>query len=158
MTTSTQGSSIVHDTMLLERTYRADLARVFAAWSDPAAKQTWFTGAEPEEFATSEYELDFRVGGREFNRGGPPGSDDVYTYEATYTDIVDGKRIVYTNHMLRNETRISVSVASVEFFADGDSTRLVFTEHGIYLDGEDKPEYRREGISQQLDALARFLS
>jgi uncharacterized protein YndB with AHSA1/START domain len=149
--------SVTHDTMVLERIYRAPAARVFAAWADPTAKQTWFTGAEPEEFTTSEYELDFRVGGREFNRGGPPGSADVFTYEATYSDIVDGKRIVYTNYMLRNETRISVSAASVEFVANGDETTLVFTEHGIYLDGEDKPEYRIEGINQQLDALGRFL-
>jgi uncharacterized protein YndB with AHSA1/START domain len=149
--------SVTHDTMVLERTYRASVERVFAAWADPVAKQVWFTGAEPAEFTTSEYELDFRVGGREFNRGGPPGSDDVYTYEARYSDIVENQRIVYTNYMLRNETRISVSAASVEFYVDGDATRLVFTEHGIYLDGEDKPEYRIEGIGQQLDALGRFL-
>ena len=105
----------------------------------------------------SEYELDFRIGGREFNRGGPPGSDDVYTYEAQFSDIVDGERIVYTNYMLRNETRISVSVASVEFVPTGAETTLLFTEHGVYLDGEDKPEFRIEGINHQLDALGRFL-
>jgi hypothetical protein len=30
-------------------------------------------------------------------------------------------------------------------------------EYGIYLDGEDKPEYRTQGISHQLDALGDAL-
>jgi uncharacterized protein YndB with AHSA1/START domain len=148
---------VTHDTMLLERTYPAGPDRVFAAWSDPKAKAVWFLGAEPDEFTPSDYELDFRVGGREFTRGGPEGGD-VYTYDARYDDIVPDSRIVYSYFMLRNDVRISSSVTSIEFVPDGNQTKLVLTEHGIYLDGEDKPEFRAEGIGQQLDALGRWLA
>jgi uncharacterized protein YndB with AHSA1/START domain len=148
---------VTHDTMVLERTYSASPSRVFGAWADPKAKTVWFTGAEPDEFTPSDYELDFRVGGREYTRGGPPGGD-VYTYEARYEDIVDGQRIVYTYYMLRNDVRISSSLTSVEFIADGDGTKLVLTEHGIYFDGEDKPEDRKEGITIQLTALGEWLA
>ncbi|HZZ95607.1 MAG TPA: SRPBCC family protein [Jatrophihabitantaceae bacterium] len=148
---------VTHDTMVLERTYLASPSRVFAAWADPAAKTVWFTGSEPDEFTPSDYELDFRVGGREFTRGGPAGGD-VYTYEARYDDIVDDRRIVYSYYMLRNDVRISSSVTSVEFVPDGNSTKLLLTEHGVYLDGEDKPEDRKEGIGQQLIALGEWLA
>src|SRR6201995_1565651 len=146
-----------HNTMVLERTYPASPSRVFAARADPKAKAVWFLGSEPDEFTPSDYELDFRVGGREYTRGGPEGGD-VYTYDARYDDIVDDRRIIYSYFMLRNDVRISSSVTSVEFVPDGNQTKLVLTEHGIYLDGEDKPEFRTEGITQQLDALGRWLA
>ena len=148
---------VTHHMMVLERTYPASPSRVFAAWADQKAKSVWFTGAEPDEFTPSDYVLDFRVGGREYTQGGPPGGD-VYTYEARYDDIVDDQRIVYTSFMLRNDVRISSSLTSVEFIAEGDGTKLVLTEHGIYFDGEDKPEDRKEGISIQLATLGEWLA
>ena len=147
-------SSMVHDTMVLERVYSADIARVFAAWSDPEAKRLWFTGGDDD----GEYSLDFRVGGGESSRAALPDGGDVYTYEAVYQDIVPERRIVYTNQMLRNADRISVSLTSVEFAPDPAGTRLTLTEHGVYLDGLDRPEYRRQGIAEQLEALAAGLS
>jgi uncharacterized protein YndB with AHSA1/START domain len=141
-----------HDVMTIERTYSAPVQRVFRAWADAEQKRLWFTGA-PD----SDYRLDFRVGGREVSRGGAPGSEAVFTYDAEFVDIVDERRIVYTNHMLRGDTRISASLTSVEFRPHGEETTLMLTEHGIFLDGEDQPEDRRQGIAHQLDTLARAL-
>ncbi|NNC10278.1 polyketide cyclase [Planctomonas sp. JC2975] len=149
---------ITHDTMVLERTYPVPVERVFHAWTDVSAKRVWFTGDTTPGGSGSEYRLDFRVGGHELSRGGMPGGDVVFTYDAEYRDIVENERIVYSSYMLRDDTRISVSLTSVEFRADGDSTRLILTEHGIYLDDEDKPEYRSEGMGAQLDALGRVLT
>jgi hypothetical protein len=57
--------------------------------------------------------------------------------------------------MLLEETRISVSLATVEFTPVGDSgTRLVFTEQGAFLDGHEFPARRAEGMGSLLDALA----
>jgi uncharacterized protein YndB with AHSA1/START domain len=143
--------SVEHATFVIERTYDASPARVFAAWADPAAKARWFG---PDE--SGEYELDFRIDGREINRGnGPDG--EVYTYDARYRDIVPDERIVYAYDMYRDETRISVSLATVVFEAHGEGTRLVFTEQGAFLDGQDKPEYREDGTGQLLESLAAEL-
>jgi uncharacterized protein YndB with AHSA1/START domain len=140
--------SAIHNTLALERTYAASPARVFAAWAEPEAKVRWF-GAEP-----SGYELDFRTGGREVNRGGPPGGP-VFTYEAVYYDIVEDQRIVYAYEMYMGETRISVSVATVEFSPADSGTRLLYTEQCAYLDGHDTPDQREhgmEGLLEKLDA------
>jgi uncharacterized protein YndB with AHSA1/START domain len=146
--------STEHATFVIERTYDAPATRVFAAWADPAAKARWFGGGEE---AATEYELDFRVGGREINRGdGPDGQ--FYTYEALYQDIVPDERIVYTYDMHRGETRSSVSLATVEFKAEGAGTRLIFTEQGAFLDGEDNPQDREHGTGGLLDALGAVLS
>ena len=103
--------SVTHATFVLERTYAASPARVFAAFADPAAKKRWF--ASPDEMGPAQHEIDFRVGGREINRAGPPGGP-VYTFDARYQDIVPNQRIVTTYEMLMADTRISVSLATVE--------------------------------------------
>jgi uncharacterized protein YndB with AHSA1/START domain len=146
--------SVTHATFVVERTYGASPSRVFAAWSQPAAKARWFAG--PDEGGTAEFELDFRVGGREINRGGPPGGP-VYSYEARYQDIVPEQRIVYTYEMQLDETRISVSLATVEFKLAGGGTQLIVTEQGAYLDGHDTPAQREHGTGELLDALGAEL-
>jgi uncharacterized protein YndB with AHSA1/START domain len=139
-----------HATFVIERTYPASPARVFAAWADPAAKARWFVG--PDEWKNSRYQLDFRVGGREVNGGASPDGA-IYTYDARYQDIVPDRRIVYTYEMRCDDKRISVSVATIEFEPAGTGTRLIMTEQGVFLDGGDKPEFRERGTKDLLDKL-----
>ena len=145
--------SVTHATFVIERTYDASPARVFAAWSQPAAKARWFGAGEEGAGA---YELDFRVGGREISRGTAPDGN-AYSYEAHYHDIVPDERIVYTYDMNLGDTRISVSLATVEFKPAGKGTRLIFTEQGAFLDGHDIPAQREQGTGALLDALGAEL-
>jgi uncharacterized protein YndB with AHSA1/START domain len=142
--------SVDHATFVVERSYDAAPDRVFAAWSDPQAKARWFGGADER------FELDFRVGGRERRRG-IDAEGNAYTFQALYQDIVPASRIVYTYDMLVGATRISVSVATVEFRPQGAGTRLVFTEQGVFLDGHDTPARREHGMGSLLDALGAEL-
>jgi uncharacterized protein YndB with AHSA1/START domain len=146
--------SVVHATFVIERTYPVAPARVFAAWADPALKTRWFAG--PDDWETSLYELDFRVGGWERSRGGSPGGP-VISYEARFQDIVPDQRIVYAYEMHLDEMRISVSLATVELKPAGAATRLVVTEQGAYLDGRDTPDQREQGTGTLLDALGEVL-
>ncbi|RIH77274.1 Activator of Hsp90 ATPase -like protein [Calidithermus terrae] len=147
--------SVTHATFVVERVYDAPPERVFRAWADPAAKARWFAG--PEEWENSAFELDFRVGGREFNRGGPK-EGPVHTFEARYHDIVPGRRIIYAYEMRLDGRRISVSLATVEFTPEGKGTRLTLTEQGAFLDGYDNPALREQGTRELLDALEAELT
>src|ERR1700684_1623589 len=112
-------STVAHDTFVIERTYDVPVAQVFQAWADPVLKARWFAGSA--DALEAGYALDFRVGGSEVNRGGPPGGP-VYAYESQFHDIVTEHRIVYTYEMSADDNRLSVSVATVEFRNLGATT------------------------------------
>jgi uncharacterized protein YndB with AHSA1/START domain len=141
--------SAEHATFEIERTYEAPPARVFAAWADVDAKGSWFGPGEA-------HTLDFAVGGAEHLTVRMPGGD-VYTYDARYEDIVTDERIVYTFDMHNNDRRISVSLTTVVFDADGDGTRLTYTEQGVFLDGLDTAAAREHGTRELLVALGEAL-
>ncbi len=147
--------SVTHATFVIERSYPVPPARVFAAWADPAAKARWFSG--PEEWQSGPLELDFRVGGRERVSGGPPGGP-LHSYDARYHDIVPNARIISSYDMYIDETRISSSLATVEFLPAGGGTRLIYTEQGAFLDGHDTPAQREHGTAELLDALGAVLN
>ena len=142
--------SVQHDTIVVESTYDASPARVFAAWSDPGARARWDVPGEDWEIA--EFESDFRIGGRERSRFGPPGGP-LYTSDGRYEDIVSTSRIVMAGSMDRGETRISTSVLTVELLPVGSGTRLIITEQAVFLDGEDRPAYRQQGWGAILKKL-----
>jgi len=143
--------SATHSTFVIERTFDASPARVFAAWADLNEKRRWWgPGGEQEG------ELDFREGGREHFKATVEGA--MYSYDACYEDIVAGERIVYTYNMHRDGVRMSVSVTTVELLADGAGTHLRYTEQGVFLDGEDTPQLREHGTRELLDKLGDVLA
>jgi uncharacterized protein YndB with AHSA1/START domain len=82
-------------------------------------------------------------------------------YDARYYDIVPDQRIIYACEMYADDARISVSVATIEFAKNGDSTTLTWTEQGTYLDGLDGPQasaLREEGTTEMLDGLTSYLT
>jgi uncharacterized protein YndB with AHSA1/START domain len=139
-----------HATFVIERTYEAAPARVWRAWADPEEKLRWFG---PRVLRKPEHELEFRVDGIErMTVQAPDGA--LYTFAARYQDIVEGERFVHTYEMYRDDARISVSVATVEFEAAGTGTKLTMTEQGVFLDGLDTPAEREHGTRELLDTLA----
>jgi uncharacterized protein YndB with AHSA1/START domain len=152
--------SVIHDTFTIERTYPATPSGVFAAFASEEAKNKWGdTGdLEPAEGDADATEFDFRVGGRE--RFGHKWQGTTYRYDGLYYDIVPDQRIVYSYEMYANDTRISVSVATIEFAKSGDGTALTVTEQGAYLDGIDgaeAPALRKGGTAEMLDGLTKYL-
>jgi uncharacterized protein YndB with AHSA1/START domain len=143
-----------HDTFVIERRLASPPARVFAAFAHQNEKARWFGCVEGWEVA--EHTLDFRVGGRELWRGGPPGATP-HRNDTYYHDIVPDERIVWSYAMQVGGRRISVSLATLELSPDGAGTRMRFIEQGVYLDGHDGLAERERGTKDLLDNLERAL-
>jgi len=148
--------SVNHATFVIERTYPATAARVFAAWASGEAKAIWMDDPDYKSDG-SDVEFDFRVGGRE-RFGGLTPEGSTYRYDAVYYDIVSDNRIVYSYEMYAGGDRMSVSIATVQLMPDQAGTRLIYTEQGAFLDGIDKPEAREEGTAWILDNLGKYLA
>jgi uncharacterized protein YndB with AHSA1/START domain len=145
---------VQHDTFVIERKLPYPPSRVFAAFADQKKKARWFGCVEGWEVA--EHTLDFRVGGREVWRGGPPG-DTPHRNVSYYHDIVPDERIVWSYAMQVGDRRISVSLATIELSRDGAGTHMRFIEQGVYLDGYDGLADRERGTKDLLDNLERAL-
>jgi uncharacterized protein YndB with AHSA1/START domain len=152
---------VIHDTFEIERTFPASVSRVFAAFASKEAKDAWGDTGDLSEPGpdSSDPEFDFRVGGHERFGMGYQGIS--YRYDARYYDIVPDQRIIYSYEMYANGARISVSVATIGFAATAEGTTLTWTEQGAYLDGfdgDEAPQFRREGTAEMLDGLAKYLA
>jgi len=150
--------SVTHSTFVIERTYPTTPQRVFAAFADPAKKRRWF---REDDSAIGEFEMDFRVGGRErtsFRLSAGPFSGVICTNDTTYQDIVTDARIVLAYTMTLGENRMSASLATFELMPAEAGTDLIFTEQGAFFEGSDSPEMRRGGWEELLGRLARELA
>ena len=136
--------SVEHGTITIERTLAASLARAFAAWTNP---EGWDDAYEQHEF---------RVGGRKLQTFGPPG-ERIFREDGRYEDIVPNKRIVYTYSIWRGEARITASLQTVEFAAQGARTNMFLTEQIAILDGGDTAADRERGIGMWLDKFEAAL-
>jgi uncharacterized protein YndB with AHSA1/START domain len=147
--------SEIHATFVVERSYPVPVTAVWHALSDNDARDQWFGGGE--EFDVDEKSHDFRVGGHGVEdgqwRGGPTSR-----LESTYTDIVDGQRMVFTYDMWVDDRHISTSLTTIAVEPDAGGTRLTYTEQGVHLDGLDSAEGREEGMQGILDNLGSFLA
>ena len=152
--------SVIHSTFVIERSYPTTPQRVFGAFSEPAKKRRWF--AEGEESEIEEFEMDFRVGGRERTRyrfkAGSPFPGTALINDTNYQDIVPDCRIVIAYTMTLGDKRISSSLATFEFLQAENGTDLIFTEQAAFFEGADGPKIREEGWRLLLEQLATELA
>jgi uncharacterized protein YndB with AHSA1/START domain len=146
--------SVEHATIAIEREFDASPSRVFAAWANPGARRRW--DVPQPDWELVEHQHDFRVGGCDVVQFGPPG-ELVYRGETRYENIVSDSRIVSTYTIAEDDKPMSVSVLTVELLAAGKGTRMILTEQAVFLDGNDSPAARHEGLSEMLDKLEAWL-
>jgi uncharacterized protein YndB with AHSA1/START domain len=147
--------SIKHSSFVIERRFDYDPAQLYRAWADPAVKARWFNGPA-DKWKEDVREMDVRVGGRDRLIGKfVDGSES--RFEAQYLEVVPEKRLVYAYDMYWQGKKISVSLASIEFVAQGkDSnrgTKLIVTEQHAFLDGYEDGGSRERGTMGLIDNL-----
>jgi uncharacterized protein YndB with AHSA1/START domain len=149
-----------HATFTLERQYPAPVPAVWAAFADAEVKRRWFGG---DEFADVERSEDFRVGGIAVDDGRLGADGPLSQFRATYTDIVENERIVYTYDMWLDGRHASTSITTIVLEPADGGTHLTFTEQGVHLDGVHGPgpqaaAGREEGTGELLDKLGALLA
>ena len=148
-------SAVAHATFVVERTFDADLTRVWDAFAVPEQHAQWF-GSDPG-FTETEAHEEFRVGGQAVQDGqwhdGPTSR-----YVATYTDIVERSRIVSTYDMWVGGEHLSTSLSTIELDAVDGGTRVTYTEQGVFLDGKEDGSQREAGFQGIFDTLATYLA
>ncbi|MFZ5669294.1 MAG: SRPBCC family protein [Pseudomonadota bacterium] len=143
-------SSLCHATFCVERVYDASPTRVFHAFTDPEARMRWFFQVDAWTLhAHSGGELG--VGKAESSRFSPPGATVIITNDSIYLDVVPDERVIFAYAMTLGGAPLSSSLSTVEFRPEGGGTRLIFTEQGVYLDGN--VDGRIEGTEQLMVRL-----
>jgi uncharacterized protein YndB with AHSA1/START domain len=151
--------TVTCSTFTIERSLAATPEQVFAAFADVTVKTRMLSPSDDESSSgpMAPGDFDFRVGGHErFEFVEEDGRK--MQYDAMYYDIVPSQRIVYSYEMFSDGSRISVSVASIQFLESGKSTSLIWTELGAFLDGLDKSELREGGTSWMVDNMAEYFA
>lgn len=137
-----------HD-LRVTKLIKASRAKVFAAWTTPEILKHWFF---PQDMAVKSAETDVRVGGK--FRATMVNGDQTFTAYGMYTEIVDGKRLVFTHHWEEGDQR--ETTVTVEL-SDADGGTLVTLTHAG-LASADTAKGHAEGWSSTLDNLAKYFS
>jgi uncharacterized protein YndB with AHSA1/START domain len=157
---STQTKSRSDATIVIERTYRASLQDVWDLWTTKDGFESWWG---PQGFRAEVHELVARSGGalrydmiadtpemiaamKQMGRG------TSHATNARFTVLEPHKRLVMTSviDFLPGVATYESDIA-VDFFAVGDSVRMVVTLHGMHTDEFTKMQ--KEGFTSQLTKL-----
>jgi uncharacterized protein YndB with AHSA1/START domain len=149
-------TAVNHGTLRLERVFEAAPGRVFAAWADPDARASWWYVSKV--FEMIDYTMDFRPGGREQRSARRLPNGSIVTIGNAYEEIVPDARIISVMSCGEDGVLASISLLTIEFFAEGSGTRLIFTEQCASLDGVDQTVFHKEGWGEVLDRWSGYLA
>jgi uncharacterized protein YndB with AHSA1/START domain len=143
-----------HATIVLERTYRALLERVFAEFANPVARARW---SPPSNDVLIYDQTDFRAGGRDLFRCGPK-NDPKFRGETSYHLIVPNKCVVSTETLGADGQPLAVSLNTLDFEATGENTNLKLTVQIVSFVGASIIQGYEAGNNSALENFARRLA
>lgn len=150
-------------TFTIEKHYPHSPEKVFDAFRDPVKKRRWMgdenTAARKHHGAGFEiisFEMNFKVDDFERWKFRVPGGE-LMRNDARYHLIIPNSLIVFVYTMDNGNHRMSSSQNTVQFIKDGNGTKLIFTEQGVYFDGVEAAKGREQGTKDVLDSLGSEL-
>jgi uncharacterized protein YndB with AHSA1/START domain len=145
-------ATTLHATLIFERNIPASIEQVFAAFADPAARSEW--GAPSDTAVVIYDEADFREGGQDRFRCGSKANPNIHGM-TRYLDIVPNRRVVSSETIEMGGKRLCASLTTLEFAADGETTRLTNTTQVASFIGDDMVRGHETGTNASLDNLVR---
>jgi uncharacterized protein YndB with AHSA1/START domain len=143
-----------HGTVVVEQMLNVPALRAYSAFADPNERVRW--GA-PSDTAAFIYDAaDFRVGGMDLIRCGPK-DDPRYCAEVRYINIVDERRVVWTETIRDPDKVLAANITTLEFTPDGQRTRLKVTVQVTSFAGVGMIQNTKAGHEGSLAGMARYL-
>ncbi len=130
----------------ISRVFDAPRPLVFAWWTQAEKLQQW-SGCKAA--TKCEIEMDFRVGGSFTQKMHIAGAGE-FSFTGKYDEIIEPERISYHADFGQAITRVVV-----EFFEQGNQTRVVLTHDGF--PNESFCKTVSQGTTESLDKLAAML-
>lgn len=145
--------AIAHDTLKFSQSINASLSAVWVAFSDSAQRSVW--GA-PAGDAQVYDESDFREGGRDVYRCGPPRALDFHGV-VNYMQIVPGSLIVHTDTVVVKDQLLAIALLTWQFETHGATTQVRLTDQVTSFVGSDMIAGQRNGHTKALEQLCNFV-
>jgi uncharacterized protein YndB with AHSA1/START domain len=142
---------VADDELLIERTFDAPAALVFALWTDPAHFRRWMG---PASFDCPEAEIDLRVGGRYRAMIRSPEHGDNW-FAGVYREIVPARRLVFTFAWDNDGPSAGVETLVTLTFEERDGT-TVQTFHQKPFHSVERRDSHVGGWSGAFDKLGAY--
>jgi len=143
-----------HATITLERSYSAAVDRVFSEFADPLARAKW---SAPSGDALLYEEADFREGGRDVFRCGPP-NDLRFRGVTTYQVIVPNRCVISTETLVERGKPLAVALNTLNLEPSAGGTQLKLTLQIVSFAGPGMIEGYESGNRGALEGLSRHLT
>ena len=135
----------------IRRVYKAPVAAVYAAWTQPEEMKHWM--GPSDALGEAEVTMDVRVGGRyRIVMHSPDG--ETHRVGGVYREVVPNSKLVYTRAWESTPER--ESLVTLEFVPSSAGTELVLT-HQRFADQQARDKHE-EGWIGCLNRLERHLS
>jgi uncharacterized protein YndB with AHSA1/START domain len=147
-------TSILHATLVFERTIPAAADRVFAAYADVTERKKW--GAPSENTALIYDKADFREGGEDVFRCGSQSNPNIHG-ATRYLDIATNRHIVSSETIAVDGRRLCASLTTLEFSPEGAHTKLKSTTQLVSFIGQEMVRGHENGTNASLNNLVNYL-
>lgn len=112
-------------TVVVRRTFRAPVAKVFRAWSDPEMAKRWSWGPE---FDTVTIDLSCQPGGRWRQHIHDRTTGENWYFDGVFQEVVPNRKLVHTFHFTNDRGYDEPpSLVTIDFTERDDVTEVVLT-------------------------------
>ena len=138
-------------TVVVRRTFKAPVAAVFRAWSDPSVATRWSWGPE---FDTVSIDLNCHPGGTWRQHIRDRNTGESWFFDGVFQEVVPNRKLVHTFHFTNDRGYDEPpSLVTVEFTERGASTAVVLTHTQL---SEAKVKETTTGWTAIFDVMKDF--
>jgi len=139
-------------TVVVRRTFKAPVANVFRAWSDPSMAKRWSWGPE---FYTVSIDLTCQPGGTWRQHVHDRTTGENFFFEGFFREVVPNRKLVHTFRFTSDRGYDEApSLVTIEFTDRGASTDVVLTHTQL---AEAKAPDTNKGWTQIFDLMEDLL-